>query len=319
MHAIASRFFTFWFKPASPANLGFARLLFFGLLLCYYLPISYTEWALMDPVFYKPTYFFRKFDIPIFSAESIAVLQTLWKVALGMACLGLLTRTSVATAFVTGTYLLALPHNFGKVHHYDALVVFCMGILMLSRCGDAWSLDRLFAAQKGAPRPARSGEYTWPVRAIWLTFVLVMFGAGYSKLQVSGLGWLASENMAINLVRHHYSIGNYEPVVDWGLWIAQHAWLCWLFGAASLAAEALIPLALVSRTARWLLVPTLFGMQVGIRLLLGPSFAPMLICYLFWVPWDKVGVRLAAMVARDRSMRPDATPIAMPPQRARAA
>ena len=97
--------------------------------------------------------------------------------------------------------------------------------------------------------------------------------------------------------------------------------LTWLCAAASLAAEALIPLALVSRTARWLFVPTLFGMQVGIRLLLGPSFAPMLICYLFWVPWDKVGVRAAQLVSRQRPAASDteATPIALPTPRAKAA
>jgi hypothetical protein len=29
-------------------------------------------------------------------------------------------------------------------------------------------------------------------------------------------------------------------------------------------------------------------MQVGIRLLMGPTFNQYLICNLFWVPWDQI-------------------------------
>ncbi len=54
-----------------------------------------------------------------------------------------------------------------------------------------------------------------------------------------------------------------------------------------LTGELGYPLALVSRRARRLLVPSVLLMQVGIRVVLGPSFVTWMLCNVFWVPWDR--------------------------------
>jgi predicted DCC family thiol-disulfide oxidoreductase YuxK len=64
--------------------------------------------------------------------------------------------------------------------------------------------------------------------------------------------------------------------------------------ATSLAIETLFPLALFSRRARRLLVPGAFGMLVGIRVLMGPTFGGFLAVFAFWTPWHTVGERLGA-------------------------
>jgi len=50
-----------------------------------------------------------------------------------------------------------------------------MGVLALSRCGDAFSLDRLVRARRHAEAPPPSGEYRWPARMILLVMSCVFF------------------------------------------------------------------------------------------------------------------------------------------------
>ena len=64
--------------------------------------------------------------------------------------------------------------------------------------------------------------------------------------------------------------------------------------------ELLFPLALVSRTARAVLVPAAFVMLVSIRVLMGPTFGGFLVANVVWVPWDAVGARLLAWRRQDR-------------------
>ena len=79
------------------------------------------------------------------SSDLLAWVEGTWKAALVLSCLGLFTRASTVASFVLGLYLLGLPQNFiGEAwYHYDMLVVIVLGILAFSRCGDAFSADRL--------------------------------------------------------------------------------------------------------------------------------------------------------------------------------
>jgi predicted DCC family thiol-disulfide oxidoreductase YuxK len=53
--------------------------------------------------------------------------------------------------------------------------------------------------------------------------------------------------------------------------------------------ETAAPLAIFSRWARVVLVPSLFLMQAGIWVLMGIAFREFLVLYLVWVPWDRIG------------------------------
>ena len=293
MRALRQRWLLFWFEPALPLNLGVCRALFFGAFFLFYLPQDFAAWGEVSEVFWTPIPLFKAFHLPVPSGDLLAWVEGTWKAALGLGCLGLFTRASTAASFVLGLYLLGLPQNFvgGFLYHYDMLVVLVLGILAFSRCGDAFSADRLIgrARRVDAARPPQaSGEYTWPVRAVWLTFALIFFAAGVSKLRHSGLEWIFSENMASILIWAQYRM---DPLVSWGLYLAQHEWLYQSMAAATVVLEVGYPLALFSRRARWVIVPAMFCMLVGVRALMGPPFYPFLICHLFWVPWDRLGRR----------------------------
>ncbi|HEX7118968.1 MAG TPA: DCC1-like thiol-disulfide oxidoreductase family protein [Longimicrobiales bacterium] len=300
MRAIREAWRRFWFEPAPPLNLGLCRALFFGALFLFYLPQDFAGWGDVSPVFWEPVFLLQFFHLPQLSAPVLEVLEVAWKSALLLCCIGLFTRPSGAAAFLLGAYLFGLQHSFGKVRHHDAILVFALGILALSRMGDAFSVDRLirrWRGGRGVPASAPSGEYTWPIRGVWVVMALVFLGAGVSKLQNAGLEWVFSDSMANTLIEANYGITN-GPLVPWGLHLAQVGWLARLMALGSLTVELAYPLALFSHRARWLLVPAILAMQIGIRIILGPRFVQFMICNLFWVPWDRV---VAAVAVRLRA------------------
>jgi hypothetical protein len=291
IQALRARWNRFWFAAEAPENLGICRALFFGAILLLYLNVGWSDWSDVSEAFWDPIPLFERLHLPVFSAPALTTLSVLWKLALLASALGLFTRWSTVVAFAIGGYLLGLPHNFGKTHHFDALVVLVLGVMMLARTGDAFSLDRLRA--RGAPPPARSGEYRWPVRATWLLMSLVFCSAGVAKLRHGGLAWVFSDNMATLLWQHGYHVGGHVPLPRVALWLAQFPALCSAMAFVTIVVEAGYPLALVSRRARWILLPAMCGLLIGIRLLMGPTFPQFIICHLFWVPWDRVAEALA--------------------------
>ena len=283
----------FWFPPCGPQALAACRILFYGAFFLFYLPVDFSLWGSVSRVFWMPTPLFRLLGLQPLSPEGLGLLQLFWKAALLFSCLGLATRFSTGFVFLAGFYLLGLPHCFGKTHHFDAIIVLLFGLLALSRCADVRSLDRKLRPggsdlQQRIQAAAASGEYGWPIQGARVLLSLVLFAAGVAKLRESGLDWALSDNMNILLVQYQYHLANADPMPGWGPWLAQHLpWAVRGMGAASLAIEVGTPAALFSKAARWLLVPGAIGMLVGIRLLMGPTFLPLILCQLFWLPWDR--------------------------------
>jgi hypothetical protein len=279
------RFVDYWFEPAAPTNLCVSRVVFYGGLLALYWSEDFRNWGSVSPAFWMPLPAFKALGLHPLSVDSINVIQWVWRVALALSAIGLLSRVSMAVACVLGFYLLGLPHNFGHVYHFDALIVIAMLTLTCSRAGDAWSVDarRLRRAQ-----PPPSGEYTWPIRLIWLSMAFVFVAAGLSKLRHGGIAWVASPNMAIILTRAAYHVSDADPVTTAGLWIASHSWLSEMLALTALGVELGFVVALFSARARAVLVPAAAGMLVGIRVLMGPTFSGFLIVNVFWIPWDAV-------------------------------
>ena len=285
------RWMRFWFEPTEPTNLGISRVLFFGALFFYFLLQDFSRWGGVSEVFWMPTAFFKGLHLPLLSPAQIFFLQTVWKIALLLSCLGWATRLSTLASFMLGIYLLGLPHNFGKTHLFDAMVVFTLGVLALSCCGHAWSVDRLIqAARKEKNEPVRrSGEYTWPIRTIGFVMSLIFFAAGVSKLRHSGVAWFASDNMATILIQQNYHISNADPLTPWGLYLAQNRWLSRGIAFVTVFLELGYPLAMFNGRARWIFVPGIFLMLAGIRIVMGPTFELFMICQLFWIPWGRLG------------------------------
>jgi hypothetical protein len=280
----------FWFEPVDPANLGICRILFFGMLFLLYLPHDFSQWSEVSQAFWMPSDLFKFGHLSVGSGHTLVVIQIIWKIALLFSCVGLFTRLSTITALIFGAYLIGLAHSFGKVQHDDAIVAISIGVMALSRCGDSFSIDAMIsrARQRQSVHAKQSGEYKWPVQIICVLFSLAFFSAGISKLRHGGMNWIFSDSLAILLVRHHYHVSDSDPLVSWGLNLAQHPFLYKTLALLTVAGEVGYPLALFSFRARRIFVPLMLLIQLGIRVVMGPSFNQFLICNLFWVPWDRV-------------------------------
>jgi uncharacterized membrane protein YphA (DoxX/SURF4 family) len=278
----------FWFDAERPDNLGLCRVVFLSALLVAYLPLDMSAWGAVSKAYWFPIAMFRALPLPLLGVDALDSLQLVWKLALVAGALGLFTRTSCAIAAVLGLYLIGLPHNFGKTHHFDSAIVIVLGILAMSRSGDAWSVDAWLRARRGVSAPVASGEYRWPVRAVWLLLAMIFFSAGAMKLRNGRLAWMMSDSLAVMLNQHAYQVGNDDPLVTWGLQIAQIPWLCKLIAVATVFVEFCYPLALLNRHARVFFPVAMCGTLIGIRVLMGPTFGLFVLCHVFWVPWDRV-------------------------------
>lgn len=285
----------FWYEPSSATSLAICRVLFFAAFLLYFLRVDHRELADLPPGIWTPLWPLG-LGLSVPSAAALDVLQWLWRVCMLSACLGLATRWSTAGSFILGTYLIALPQHLAKLNHSDAIVVFGLATMTLARCGDELSVDawlRRRRANSISP-PLASGEYTWPVRTMWLVFVLIYFSAGVTKLRTSGIGWATSDHLANLLMLAPLT----RPAVTTvGQQIGTSHLLSSFLAGTALLIELSAPLALVNRTARTIVISALFTMQLSIRLLMGPGFTEFFVCGLFWVPWDAVIERMKLFAA----------------------
>lgn len=295
MNPIRSRWNGFWFTPSPAWPLGVCRALFFGMLAIWMLPHDFSAWGGYSRVFWMPISLFRVTGIGPLSVDALAWIQLVWKAALVLSAVGLLTRPSMLVAAALGTYLMGLPHNFGQTQHFDTLVVLAIWALALSRAGDAWSVDAILGRErrKGQGRERheavrRSGEYTWPIRFVWVAMALIFGAAGLSKVRHSGLSWVLSDSFRLLLLRQQYHISDGDPLTTWGVIVAAHPWVTHAMAGAAVCVELFFPLVLVSRRIRAVLVPAGLLFLVGIRMLMGPTFEQFMMCYVFWVPWQRV-------------------------------
>jgi hypothetical protein len=290
LDSIGDRWNAFWYETAPASDLAACRILFFGAVLAHSLRLDYRELATVPHVLWRPIWPFQQFEAQIPSAEWLNALQWTWRFALLTACLGLATSLSTLVALALGFYLTGLTENLARINHTDAIVIFGLAAMALSRCSDAWSLDRKWF-DRGSSHQA-SGEYTWPLRVMWLVFVSIYFAAAISKLAISGVVWVTSDNLA-NLLMFGPILGS--PFGQFGQQIGRSEAVSSSLAAVSLGIEVMLPLALVSRAARLVLVPAMFAMQVSIRILLGPGFTEFLFCGVFWIPWQWVRRRASAL------------------------
>ncbi len=284
----ANRWDQFWFSTSDPGDLAICRILFYSGLFFTSLIESFTSWSEAPPEFWQPVSFFNLFHIAAPSAWMILVLTVLWRLSLIFSAFGFYTRISQVVAAILSTYLYVFFYSHGFLHHpYQLFVVICL-ILMFAKSGEAFSVDAWRTKKTSQP----SGEFTWPVKMVWVVWCLMFFAAGLAKLRNTGLSWATSENMQ-DILRHNIyyfsqGLGHRQVSDDWPNLFLQSPWLCQLSAIGVLSVELLSPLILFGRRPRLILVACIFTMQVGIWYVLFVDFRPQLVCYAFFLPWSRI-------------------------------
>jgi hypothetical protein len=259
-------------------RLAWTRIVSYGLLFLIYLALDDRGWTQVSTVFWMPISLFRVLPGPPRSPALIGVLQIVWKISLLTSAVGLVSRFSMVVAAALGFFLLGLPNCFGKIHHLDGFPVLLLGILALSPCADALTVDR-------PPRSNReSWQYTWPVRLAQTLFLLVFFAAGYAKLRNGGLAWMTGASMRSIWLGELFT---HTPPTRLGSFLAQWTWVSRVAAVLTVVIELSALPAIFVRRLRVFTLIGLFSMQVFIALMLGVYFSPQLVGYTLFLPWER--------------------------------
>jgi hypothetical protein len=227
-----------------------------------------------------------------------SVLQVLGVIACLLAAAGIWPRASFPAAFAIAVFLNLMLNATGKVVHNDVLAILCLLPLLAAprAATEAW------AVRRAAP-PARRGiAYGWPVRTAMIVVGLAYLIAGLQKLRYSGFDWFASDNLRFVLWASSDAQGSPN---DLALFVADHDWLAHAFATMTIAVEVGFILCLPFARLRWLLVPAVVGLHLGIWLAMGLNYLPQaLTVVIVFVNWSA----LADRVGRNGSRYPWSAP-----------
>ena len=285
-----------WFAPASPRNLGAARIVVAAHALWILLSRDLPALSGLPAPFWTAVPASARWRFLVFEGRPglEAWLQWAAVAALVAVLLGVGARASSLVAGLLLYHLAPLETLFlsptpwikGFTVSVPALIA-----LSLSPCGDALSLWR--TARGTTPRAV--SDYGWPLRLIQLGVCQIYLFGGYAKLFHSGGGWASPANIRSWLLRANQD--DQMVVFDrLGPWIADRPTLCLLAGASTLALELGFVTVLFSRRSRRWLVPVIVAFHTGVLLAMNYAFlyVPLLLVF---VDWDRVAERLTLLRA----------------------
>lgn len=261
------------------------RILFYALLLFWFRNTHFESYSEVPRSLYLPVGLQAWLDLPFPDSAWIGGVATAWTVSLVLAMVGLATRVSTWVAFFLGYYLLGLDWSFGNTHHSHHLLVTCLFILAVARCGQFYSID----ARLGFRSKPVTDE-SWAVRLCQLCWCIMFFNAGVAKARHSGWAFFSGENFHnILLITHQWYARDEYPINESvRSLVYHHPGLAGFLGGAGVLVELLVPLAFLSRRRwRYLLVAGIAGLQVGAFLLFYISeFKKITAAYVFWIPFS---------------------------------
>jgi hypothetical protein len=296
----------FVFAPEDARRLAALRIGLFGLLAARLAINDYGRVADQPQALFDPISLFELLDrMP--SAELTSVVQAIGIVAALLAAGGIWPRVSFPAAFGAALFLGLMLNAAGKVIHNDVVLMLCVLPLLATprTASRAWALRLPGGDREARATPQRlSGPaYGWPIRTAMIVVALAYLFVGFQKLRYSGLDWVTTDNL--RWVLYASSDGQGEPN-ELGLFVADRAWLAHLLAAGTIAIELCFVLCLPFARLRWLFVPGVVGLHLGIGLAMDLDYsAQALAVVLVFVNWVVVieSIRTAVMASRGKPPR----------------
>jgi hypothetical protein len=251
---------------------------------------------------FHPLTYMQLFDhMP--SPDAATALRACGIVAALLAAAGLALRISLPLAFACSLVLNGMLNSTGRVIVGDAVLTLCLLVLLACgpAAGEAWSLHGTvrrglpwFRDGPGEPQPTRvttqSERYGWPVRTAMLAVALAYFFAGFQKWRYSGLAWVTSDNLRWILYGQAHPNGI-------ALFIADRPTLAHAFAAGALLLETCFPLVLFLPRLRWLVIPSVAAMHIGIRFAIGLDYSTQwLTAVIVFANWPALADRVRQLV-----------------------
>jgi hypothetical protein len=277
----------FVFAPEDARRLAAMRIGLFGFLAFRlatnpdYADVAGQPEALFDPV----SLFHLLSSMP--SPGLTTALQVAGVFAALVAAAGVLPRVSFPTAFAIALFLNLMLNATGKIIHNDLVLTLCLLPLVASprAASRAWAL-RLRGPRAGSPGALVGPAYGWPIRAAMVVIGLAYLFVGLQKLRYSGLDWATTENLRWVLYASSDSQADPNAI---GLFVADRVWLVHLLAAGTIVAEVGFILCLPFARLRWLFVPAVVSLHLGIWLAMGLNYsAQALAVVVVFVDWAQV-------------------------------
>lgn len=271
---LAAAWNRFWFDSEAPLNLAVTRILLAATALWIVLSRRDLPTILEFPRAIWSTVLpeRRLRFLILFDVTTERVLWILLHVVLIALIVGIATRWAALAAGL-------LLYHFGAMEtiiwtgnpYLRGYTIPSLGLLIVAA---SWSA--------GAFRGEPSWHHRWPLRLIQVLFAQIYFFSAWAKLYRSGLAWLSAENM------RNYIIGIDQmldiPHTPMNLWIANHPTVAVTMAVCGILIDALFPLVLVSRAARWILLPVaaIFHLANGVIFHIWFQNAPLLLMFVDW-------------------------------------
>jgi hypothetical protein len=269
VEALRTRVREFVFTGIKPEQLGIVRILLgFGLIPFHLMQFIYFPKLDADgPAFHfiSPIWYFDLLGIESVSITTTVVALVVLCVASASVGVGLFTRSSLIVMLVMILLLKGTRDSVaGDLHHRFLIPFNLLMLLLLSRCGDVWSVDAWRKRKRGTLQKLQEWEASWPVMSCQMYVATFYFISAVAKLRMSGWIWASSDRIKGLLVGGSARFGVVDGTpTGWGrvaFDIAQSDVLCSILGASTYVFEFGFPLILlISKT--WLRVLFLAGVS----------------------------------------------------------
>jgi len=214
-----------------------------------------------------------------------------------LSALGLLTRYALTLSlplflFFYGTLLgFEKPSPYSSyVYHYNNINFFILLVLAAAPGIHAYRLSDHFSFinLRARPQHTRESTYTWVRHTIVLLLGIAYFGAGYSKLATSGIGWLGATNLQTYILMKTMQEGSLL-----GYWLAHQDALCAALSVGTLLFELGFVFVVPFTRVKWLRTAFILsgiGFHMGIALSMNIlHFLPfMMLSYLIFIGYTGV-------------------------------
>jgi hypothetical protein len=305
--SLVQRWQAFWF-PAVPVR----RLAVFRIVMTTYAFFDIwlvsgfiSRYSRVDDEFYKALVILQPFPRlgPALTSAVYAVLV----VSLALALVGCFTRTALWIAAPLYLWWWGTYYSFGAVHHGRITAVAALFVLAVAPSGGAYSVDswraRRRAASLGAPASAAGRDELagWALRVMMVLVVGAYLLAAYSKLRVTGPGWVKGGALEAVMIK------NGTPAA---MLLVRHLWLVYAMAALTLVLEGTAWLLFFRGRIRDAYVVAAVLFHIGTLLVLNISFLGLVAAYLAFYDLE-VGVDRVGAWLRQR-FAAEATPQELP-------
>lgn len=237
------------------------------------------------------------------------IVQVIGIAAALLAAAGVRPRSTFACAFAAALFLNLMMNATGKIIHNDLVLMLCLLPLLATprTASRVWALRIGDAPRRRDDRGLTGAPYGWPIRIAMVMIALAYLFVGLQKLRYSGFDWFATDNLRFVL----YASSDAQPEPNQlALFVADRAWLAHLLAAATVAIEIGFIFCLPFRPLRWLFVPAVVGLHLGIGLTMHLDYsAQALAVIIVFVNWAELVDRVSRRVAvRGLRRRPRPAP-----------